>query len=123
MAHDLPALLYVAAGILFILALRGLSSPETSRAGNRFGVIGMAIAVLTTLFILQKHHFGVWAMVIGGVALGAVPGAYIARRVQMTQMPELVAAFHSLVGLAAVLIAWAAFLAPQAFGIGEPGKI
>ncbi|NWG70199.1 MAG: NAD(P)(+) transhydrogenase (Re/Si-specific) subunit beta [Parvularculaceae bacterium] len=123
MAHDLPALLYVAAGILFILALRGLSSPETARSGNRFGVIGMGVAVLTTLFILQRHHLGVWAMVIGGVALGAVPGAYIARRVQMTQMPELVAAFHSLVGLAAVLIAWAAFLAPQAFGIGEPGGI
>ncbi|MEQ1932111.1 MAG: NAD(P)(+) transhydrogenase (Re/Si-specific) subunit beta [Parvularculaceae bacterium] len=123
MAHDLPALLYVAAGILFILALRGLSSPETARAGNRFAVIGMGVAVLTTLFILQRHHFGVWAMVLGGIALGAVPGAYIARRVQMTQMPELVAAFHSLVGLAAVLIAWAAFLAPQAFHIGEPGKI
>ena len=123
MAHDLPALLYVAAGILFILALRGLSSPETSRAGDRFGMIGMTLAVLTTLFILQRHHVGVWAMVLGGVALGAVPGAYIARRVQMTQMPELVAAFHSLVGLAAVLIAWAAFLAPQAFHIGEPGKI
>ncbi|MEM9495856.1 MAG: NAD(P)(+) transhydrogenase (Re/Si-specific) subunit beta [Pseudomonadota bacterium] len=123
MADNLPALLYVVSGILFILALRGLSSPETARAGNRFGMIGMGIAVLTTLFVLQDKGLGTWPMVILAVALGAVPGAYIARKIPMTAMPQLVAAFHSLVGLAAVFIAWAAFLAPQAFGIGEPGHI
>jgi NAD(P) transhydrogenase subunit beta len=123
MRHDLPALLYVAAGILFILALRGLSSPESSRQGNRFGMIGMVIAVLTTLFVLEDKGFGTWGLIVLAVAAGAVPGAYIARKVPMTAMPELVAAFHSLVGLAAVLIAWAAFLAPGAFNIGAPGEI
>jgi NAD(P) transhydrogenase subunit beta len=123
MAHNLPALLYVASAILFVLALRGLSSPETSRQGNRFGMIGMGIAVLTTLFVLENKGFGTWALIALAVAAGAVPGAYIARKIPMTAMPQLVAAFHSLVGLAAVFIAWAAFLAPRAFGIGAPGEI
>jgi len=123
MADNLPALLYVAAGILFILALRGLSSPETAREGNRFGMIGMAIAVVTTLFVLQNKGLGTWFFIVIAVAAGAVPGAYIARKIPMTAMPQLVAAFHSLVGLAAVFIAWAAFLAPSAFGIGEPNDI
>ena len=123
MGQNLPALLYIASGILFILALRGLSSPATARAGNRFGMIGMAIAVVTTLFVLENKGFGTWALIISAVAIGAVPGAYIARKVPMTAMPQLVAAFHSLVGLAAVFIAWAAFLAPRAFNIGEPGHI
>ena len=123
MAHNLPALLYVVSGILFILALRGLSSPETSRAGNRFGMIGMGLAVLTTLFVLEDKGLGTWFFIILAVAAGAVPGALIARRIPMTAMPQLVAAFHSLVGMAAVFIAWAAFLAPEAFGVGEPGAI
>ncbi len=123
MAYNLPALLYITSGVLFILALRGLSSPETSRDGNRFGMIGMAIAVFTTLFLLQQHGFGTWVLILLGVGLGGGAGALIAQRVQMTQMPQLVAGFHSLVGLAAVFIAWAAFLAPTAFGIGEPGHI
>jgi NAD(P) transhydrogenase subunit beta len=123
MAKDLPALLYVVSGILFILALRGLSSPETARQGNRFGMIGMGVAVLTTFFVLQSKGLGTWFWILVGVGAGAIPGAFLARRVQMTQMPELVAAFHSLVGLAAVFIAWAAFLAPKAFNIGEPGAI
>jgi proton-translocating NAD(P)+ transhydrogenase subunit beta len=123
MADNLPALLYVVAGILFILALRGLSSPETARQGNRFGMIGMGIAVATTLFVLQNKGFGTWFLILIAVAAGAVPGAYIARRIPMTAMPQLVAAFHSLVGLAAVFIAWAAFLAPEAFGIGEQNNI
>jgi NAD(P) transhydrogenase subunit beta len=123
MADNLPALLYVASGILFILALRGLSSPETAREGNRFGMIGMGIAVLTTLFVLENKGFGTWVLVILAVAAGAVPGAFIARKVKMTDMPQLVAFFHSLVGMSAVFIAWAAFLAPKAFGIGEPGHI
>ncbi len=123
MADNLPALLYVAAGILFILALRGLSSPETARQGNRFGMIGMAIAVVTTLFVLENKGFGTWVFILVAVAAGAAPGVYIARRIPMTAMPQLVAAFHSLVGMAAVFIAWAAFLAPRAFGIGEPNDI
>lgn len=123
MAHNLPALLYVASGILFILALRGLSNPETARQGNRFGMIGMFIAVLTTLFVLENKGFSTWILIALAVAAGAFPGAYIARKIPMTAMPQLVAAFHSLVGMAAVFIAWAAFLAPRAFGIGEPGAI
>ncbi len=123
MSHNLPAILYVVSGILFILALRGLSSPETSRQGNRFGMIGMGIAVLTTFFVLENKGLSTWALIALAVAAGAVPGAYIARKIPMTAMPQLVAAFHSLVGLAAVFIAWAAFLAPRAFGIGAPGEI
>ncbi|MFC2953602.1 NAD(P)(+) transhydrogenase (Re/Si-specific) subunit beta [Marinicaulis aureus] len=123
MADNLPALLYVASGILFILALRGLSSPETARQGNRFGMVGMFIAVMTTLFVLEDKGIGTWFFVLVAIAAGAFPGAYIARKIPMTAMPQLVAAFHSLVGLAAVLIAWAAFLAPRAFNIGEPGHI
>ena len=123
MSQNLPPLLYIASGVLFILALRGLSSPETAREGNRYGVIGMGLAVLTTLFVLEQKGFGTWALIILAVGVGGGFGAVVARRVQMTQMPQLVAAFHSLVGLAAVFIAWAAFLAPVAFGVGEPGAI
>ncbi len=123
MADNLPALLYVASGILFILALRGLSSPETARQGNRFGMVGMFIAVMTTLFVLEDKGISTWFFVLVAIAAGAFPGAFIARKIPMTAMPQLVAAFHSLVGLAAVLIAWAAFLAPRAFNIGEPGHI
>jgi len=123
MAQNLPALLYIVSGVLFIMALRGLSSPETSRDGNRYGMIGMGIAVLTTLFVLENKGFGTWVLILIAVAAGAVPGALIARRVPMTAMPQLVALFHSLVGMAAVLVAWAAFLAPGAFDIGAPGHI
>ncbi|MEO0398737.1 MAG: NAD(P)(+) transhydrogenase (Re/Si-specific) subunit beta [Pseudomonadota bacterium] len=123
MAQNLPPLLYIAAGVLFILALRGLSSPETSREGNRFGMIGMGIAVVTTFFVLEQKGFGTWLWIAIAACLGGGAGAVISQRVQMTQMPQLVAGFHSLVGLAAVFIAWAAFLAPAAFGVGEPGHI
>jgi len=123
MAQNLPPLLYIASGVLFILALRGLSSPETAREGNRFGMIGMVVAVLTTLFVLENKGFGTWFLIFVAVAIGGGFGAIMARRVKMTEMPELVAAFHSLVGLSAVFIAWAAFLAPTAFNIGEPGAI
>ncbi|MEL6371208.1 MAG: NAD(P)(+) transhydrogenase (Re/Si-specific) subunit beta [Pseudomonadota bacterium] len=123
MAQNLPPLLYILSGILFILALRGLSSPETSRAGNRYGIIGMIIAVVTTLFVLENKGLGTYPLILLAIAVGAVPGAMIARSVPMTMMPQLVAAFHSLVGLAAVAIAWAAFLAPGAFDIGSPGNI
>ena len=123
MGHNLPPLLYVASGVLFILALRGLSSPETARQGNRFGMIGMAIAVATTLFVLQDKGLMTWVLILIAVGVGGGVGAVVAQRVKMTEMPELVAFFHSLVGMAAVFIAWAAFLAPHAFGVGAPGDI
>jgi NAD(P) transhydrogenase subunit beta len=123
MSNDLVALLYLTAGVLFILALRGLSSPETSRRGNYLGMAGMAIAVATTLAVARPSDPVTWAMIVGGIAIGGGIGAFIARRIPMTAMPELVAAFHSLVGLAAVLVAAAAFNAPEAFGIGTPGGI
>ncbi len=123
MSNDLVALLYLIAGVLFILALRGLSSPETSRQGNYLGMSGMAIAVLTTLAVARPSDAATWAMIVAGIAIGGGIGAFIARRIPMTAMPELVAAFHSLVGMAAVLVAAAAFYAPEAFGIGTPGAI
>ena len=123
MSSELVTLLYLISGILFILALRGLSSPETSRQGNYMGMAGMAIAVVTTLAVAQPSMPLSWAMIAGGIAVGGGLGAVIARRIPMTAMPELVAAFHSLVGLAAVLVAAAAFYAPEAFGIGTPGTI
>ncbi|HHY49893.1 MAG TPA: NAD(P)(+) transhydrogenase (Re/Si-specific) subunit beta, partial [Alphaproteobacteria bacterium] len=120
---DIAALLYLVAGVLFILALRGLSSPASARQGNRFGMVGMAIAALTTLAIAAPDDWVSWALIVGGVAIGGGVGAVIARRVKMTDMPQLVAAFHSLVGMAAVLVAAAALYAPEAFGIGEVGEI
>ena len=123
MSSELVTLLYLIAGVLFILALRGLSSPETSRQGNYMGMAGMAIAVVTTLAVALPQEPLTWAMIAGGIAIGGGIGAVIARRIPMTSMPELVAAFHSLVGLAAVLVAAAAFYAPEAFGIGAPGAI
>ena len=123
MSADIAALLYLASGILFILALRGLSSPASSRQGNTFGMAGMGIAVLTTLGLAQPSSFGAWLLLIAGLGIGGGIGAVIARRISMTAMPELVAAFHSLVGLAAVFVAAAALYAPEAFGIGRPGLI
>ena len=123
MNADFAALLYLVAGVLFILALRGLSHPETSRRGNTFGIIGMVIAVGTTLAAHPPAGAGAWILVIAGLGLGGGIGAVIARRVPMTSMPELVAAFHSLVGMAAVLVAAGAFYAPTAFGIGTYGHI
>ena len=123
MSADLAALCYLVAGALFIMALRGLSNPETSRRGNQFGMIGMAIAVVTTLAAHPPAGLSAWAMVIAGMALGGGAGAVIARRVPMTSMPELVAAFHSLVGMAAVLVAAGALYAPAAFDIGTVGAI
>jgi NAD(P) transhydrogenase subunit beta len=123
MNGDLAGFLYLVAGVLFILALRGLSSPETSRRGNLFGMTGMAIAVTTTLAAHPPAGTGAWVLVLLGLASGGGVGAVIARRVPMTSMPELVAAFHSLVGMAAVLVAAAAFYAPTAFDIGSPSAI
>jgi H+-translocating NAD(P) transhydrogenase subunit beta len=123
MSADLVALLYLVAGVLFILALRGLSSPETSRQGNLFGMVGMAIAIVTTLASHPPAGLGAWGLVVLGLAIGGSTGAVIARRVPMTAMPELVAAFHSLVGMAAVLVAAGALYAPGAFDIGAVGAI
>jgi proton-translocating NAD(P)+ transhydrogenase subunit beta len=123
MTADIAALLYLVAGVLFILALRGLSSPETSRQGNFLGMAGMTIAIAATLASHPPAGFGAWLLVILGLALGGGIGAVIARRVPMTSMPELVAAFHSLVGMAAVLVAAGALYAPEAFDIGKVGAI
>ena len=123
MSANLAALAYLVSGVLFILALRGLSHPDTSRQGNLFGMIGMAIAVATTLAAHPPSGLGAWGLVVLAVALGGGTGAVIARRVPMTSMPELVAAFHSLVGMAAVLVAAGALYAPAAFDIGTAGAI
>lgn len=127
MGSNLSAILYVVAAVLFILGLRGLSSPESSRRGNFFAASGMLLAVIATIAQIDFGPSTIfppnWLMVIGGVIIGGTIGAYTAQRIAMTAMPQLVAAFHSLVGLAAVLVAWAAFFAPQSFGIGTPGDI
>src|SRR5690349_15586948 len=101
MAHTLSTLAYLVASVLFILALRGLSHPETSRRGNLFGMVGMGIAVLATL-LTPGMGFGGIALVIAGIAIGGTIGTIVAQRIQMTALPQLVAAFHSLVGMAAV---------------------
>ncbi|WP_417694242.1 NAD(P)(+) transhydrogenase (Re/Si-specific) subunit beta [Roseibium sp.] len=122
MSANVTALLYLASGVLFIMALRGLSSPETSRKGNLYGMVGMTIAVLTTLAAADLS-FGAFVLILLGLGIGGGIGAVIAKRIPMTAMPQLVAAFHSLVGLAAVFVAAGALYAPAAFGIGEPGDI
>jgi H+-translocating NAD(P) transhydrogenase subunit beta len=123
MSASFASILYLVAGVLFILALRGLSHPTTSQLGNRLGMIGMGLAVLTTLVYAPPASVWAWLLVLLGLGLGGGAGAYIARQVPMTAMPQLVAAFHSLVGLAAVVVAAAALYAPQAIGIGNVGAI
>lgn len=122
MSVNFAAFLYLVSGVLFIMALRGLSHPSTSRKGNLYGMVGMGIAIVTTL-LLAKPTFGGLALIVLGLAIGGGVGAVIARRIAMTSMPQLVAGFHSLVGLAAVLVAAAALYAPSSFGIGEVGQI
>ena len=123
MLANFAALAYLISGVLFIFALRGLSSPETSRRGNAYGMVGMAIAVTTTLVVSGVSDAATWGLIVLGVGIGGSIGAITARRIPMTAMPQLVAAFHSLVGLAAVLVAAAALYAPQAFGLGAAGTI
>ncbi len=123
MSANLTAIFYLASAVLFILSLRGLSSPETSRQGNYMGMIGMAIAIVTTMFQVNNTGASVWLLILGGILIGGGIGAFIARRIAMTDMPQLVAAFHSLVGLAAVFVAWAAFLAPESFELTANGAI
>lgn len=123
LSADVAAVLYTVSAILFILALRGLSSPETSRRGNYFGMIGIAIAIITTVLVAGLGGKGL-LLAGSGLAVGGVIGAIIARKIPMTDMPQLVAAFHSLVGLAAVLVALAAFFSPDSFGIlGDSGTM
>ncbi len=117
MSGNIAALLYLISGVLFILALRGLSSPASSRQGNLFGMIGMAIAMVTTLLISPPTSVIGWGLLIAGLAIGGGFGAILARRIAMTAMPQLVAFFHSLVGLAAVFVAAGALYAPEAFHI------
>jgi NAD(P) transhydrogenase subunit beta len=121
--ENFAALAYLVSGVLFIMALRGLSHPTTSRQGNRNGMIGMAIAVLTTLIVAGPADNEGVLLIIAGIGIGGYAGARIAKRVPMTDMPQLVAAFHSLVGLAAVFVAAAALYSPEAFNIGAPGAI
>ena len=120
MSESLSAFFYLVAAICFIMGLRGLSSPETARAGNIYGIAGMVIAVVTTL--ATPHVVSLWLIVVG-ILIGGAIGTYIALRIQMTALPQLVAAFHSLVGLAAVCVAAAAFTFPEAYGIGVRGSI
>ncbi|MBX8812889.1 NAD(P)(+) transhydrogenase (Re/Si-specific) subunit beta [Pseudochrobactrum algeriensis] len=122
MSVNLAAFLYLVSGVLFILALRGLSHPTTSRQGNFYGMLGMGIAIVTTL-ILAQPSFGGLALIVLGLAIGGGIGAVVAKRIAMTAMPQLVAFFHSLVGLAAVMVAAAALYSPHSFGIGEVGSI
>ncbi len=119
---NLSALFYLISGILFILALRGLSSPETSRQGNYFGIAGMTIAMIVTFLSVGNFSTGlIYVLVL--LLIGGSIGAFIAFRIPMTAMPELVAGFHSLVGLAAVFVAISAFLKPEIFNLGTVGNI
>lgn len=120
MSATMSSLLYLVSGVLFILALRGLSSPETARRGNRFGMAGMLIAVATTLALPQVESYG---LIVLAIAIGGGIGTILALRIQMTALPQLVAAFHSLVGLAACFVATAAYFNPEAYGIGARGAI
>ncbi|MBX8825353.1 NAD(P)(+) transhydrogenase (Re/Si-specific) subunit beta [Ochrobactrum sp. SFR4] len=122
MSVNLAAFLYLVSGVLFILALRGLSHPTTSRQGNFYGMLGMGIAIVTTL-VLAQPSFGGLALIVLGLVIGGGIGAVVAKRIAMTAMPQLVAFFHSLVGLAAVMVAAAALYSPHSFGIGEVGSI
>ncbi len=120
MGANAASLLYLFASICFIMSLRGLSSPETARGGNMWGVVGMAVAILTTLALPQTSSFG---LILAGIVIGGAIGTFVALRIEMTALPQLVAAFHSLVGLAAVFVAAATLYSPQSFGIGIPGAI
>ncbi len=122
MSANFSAIFYLISGILFILALRGLSSPETSRQGNYFGIAGMAIAIIVTFLSIGNFGQG-FIYVLTFLLIGGTIGAFIAFKIPMTAMPELVAGFHSLVGLAAVFVAVSAFLKPDAFGLGNVGDI
>ena len=123
MSAEFANFLYLIASVCFIMALKGLSSPESSRAGNLYGIAGMAIAIITTLVFAVTPGVLSYGTILAGIVIGGGIGAVIAQRIQMTALPQLVAAFHSLVGLAAVLVAAAAFYAPENYGIGTAGDV
>ncbi len=120
MTQEFASYGYLVAAILFIMSLRGLSSPESARAGNLYGIIGMVLAIVVTVAMPGVLS---WWLIVAGILIGGAVGTFISLRIQMTALPQLVAAFHSLVGLAAVFVASAAFMAPEAFGIGVKGNI
>ena len=122
MSANLSAVFYLISGVLFILALRGLSSPETSRQGNFFGILGMIIAITVTFLSVGNFSMGLIYVLIF-LIVGGLIGAFIAYKIPMTAMPELVAGFHSLVGLSAVFVAISAFLNPEVFNLGSVGAI
>ena len=113
MSENIVSFLYLIASILFIFSLRGLSHPETSRKGNIFGILGMGIAIITTLMMKEVSNY---TEIIIVIIIGGIIGTTIALKIKMTALPQLVAAFHSLVGLAAIFVAAAAFFKPEAFG-------
>ncbi|MEO1292753.1 MAG: NAD(P)(+) transhydrogenase (Re/Si-specific) subunit beta [Pseudomonadota bacterium] len=120
---NFAAIAYLVSGVLVILALRGLSHPESARQGNAYGMIGIGIAILTTLISYTPGDAVSWMLILAGLGVGGVIGAVIAQRVAMTAMPQLVAAFHSLVGMAAVFVAASVLYSPEAFGFGAPGSL
>ena len=121
-SENIAAVFYLISGVLFILALRGLSSPETSRQGNFFGILGMVIAITVTFLSAGNFSTGFLYLLVF-LLIGGSIGAFIAYKIPMTAMPELVAGFHSLVGLAAVFVAISAFLNPEVFNLGSSGDI
>ena len=123
MTNDLTTILYLLSGVLFILAIRGLSSPDTARTGNYLGISGMAIAFIVTIVNLDQNNLINWLLIISGISIGGLIGTYLSKRVAMTDMPQMVAALNSMGGLSAVLVAWAAFLSPAAFGLMTGGYI
>jgi len=123
MSNDLTSILYLTSGILFVLAIRGLSSPETARVGNYLGMFGMFLAFLVTIVNLDNHHLINWVLIVSGITIGATIGGILSKKVAMTDMPQMVAALNSMGGLSAVFVAWAAFLSPESFGLMYEGNI
>ena len=123
MSNDLTSILYLLSGVLFILAIRGLSSPETARTGNYLGIFGMFLAFLVTIINLENHHLINWILIVSGISIGGTIGGILSKKVAMTDMPQMVAALNSMGGLSAVFVVWAAFLSPESFGIMYEGNI
>ena len=123
MTNDLTTILYLLSGVLFILAIRGLSSPDTARTGNYLGISGMALAFLVTIINLDQNILINWLLIVSGISIGGLIGTYLSKKVAMTDMPQMVAALNSMGGMSAVLVAWAAFLSPGSFGLLVDGII
>jgi len=123
MTNDLTTILYLLSGVLFILAIRGLSSPDTARTGNYLGISGMALAFIVTIINLDQNILINWLLIVSGISIGGLIGTYLSKKVAMTDMPQMVAALNSMGGMSAVLVAWAAFLSPGSFGLLVDGVI